>query len=324
MPDRKKTVAVAFFRGMFLLFAGSILACSMAACSPLRESPLVEIENREEQYEKMEQELEDLKEIKIKRVSAKRWEQLHQKLYEHYFRNKDDKKHIEVTEDEDSGDIIYRTEDTYEILGWGEYGISYSADFREEDVLYYEDTDEEVIEEEVEKLFKVLGLEYNNKENGYAIGKIAIQGDNAREVHIKRYIGGKELSMAGNRSMDTVDNVEVTFGDNQIIGVFLQTICNVVEITDGKEVLVDSPQKACKLLANYINSWGYGKMKVNTLKLTYMPVSEEDGVYTLGPVADFYTEPEPDSNVKVEQVYQVDLATKEVDTNFYCSYYTVE
>lgn len=307
---------------LLFFLAGSFIACSLTACSSIRGNNFIEIENKEEQYKKMEQELKDLKKIKVKRVSAKRWEELREKIYENYFRNKDDKEHIERTVDDDSGSMVYRAEDMYQLLQWGEYGIHYCGDFFREDYVYYQDTDEKVMEEEIEKLFKILGLEYNNKENGYAVGKVVIQGDNATEVHFKRYIDGKELSMAGNRSMDRVDEVQVTFGNNQIIDISLLVLSDVVEITDGEEVSVDSPQKAYKLLVNFINSWGYGIKKINTMQIAYMPIQEEDGVYTLGPVADFYTAPIGDE--KVESVYQVDLTTKEVDTNSCCSYHTIE
>ena len=57
-------------------------------------------------------------------------------------------------------------------------------------------------------------MPYNDKNNGYAIGKKMIHGDNSVEVHLKKYVEGKEISLAAEADQEDVsvlDEMDIIF-----------------------------------------------------------------------------------------------------------------
>lgn len=301
-----------------------MLCLLLTACDQMGTG-LITIENEAEQFAKMEQELKDLKTIKVKYIAPERYTKMKEIIYNNYFRNRDDKKHQEEeTEhykvngvEHSSHRIIYRTEDMYQLMHCWDDGVYFFGEFFGENYIY-KTTEEEAIQRETEKLFGLLGLEFNNRENGYVIDRKVVMEDNSVEVHVKKYIEGKETSLAFSpypTEMPTeVEEVQLVFGDNQLIGIDFHRLTEVVEIKDyERELLVDSPEKAYNLMENYVSSTrGMIKLSVDTARIAYIVRKEEDGIYTLWPMADFYTEID-----KARVLLQVDLTTKEVWDTFF-------
>ena len=302
----------------------------LTACNSQSEGSFIKIDKQDEQFAKMQQELDDLKTIEVKYIPRERMEKFQKIIYKHYFRRNDDKKHQEATidknEDGTEHTIVYNTKDIYQLMEWGETYIYYNGTVFGEEQYYkktgkdycYEPIEEAVIQKEIKKLFERLGLPYGDKKNGYVIDREIIQGDNSVVVYMKRYIDEKELTLAYPPTQDMpekIDDVEITLGNNQIIGINLRRLSETVNIKNyDEEISVNSPQKAYKLFANYILSMrGSGELDVDVARIAYMASEEKNGVYTLEPRADFYTTVDD-----VKKVYQVNLITKEVWDNIYC------
>ena len=196
-----------------------VLSSSCLACGQIESGSSINIENETEQYKKMEQELKDLKTIQVKCLEPKQYKKMKEIIYKNYFRRNNDKKHQEEENIDDDYRIIYRTEDMYQLMMWGDSYVYYSAELFGEDYVY-ELTEEQVIREETGKLFERLGLEFDNIENGYVIDRIIVRDDNSVEVCVKKYIKGKELSLADppeEEMPDKVDNIVIEFGNNQFL-----------------------------------------------------------------------------------------------------------
>ena len=152
-----------------------IMTFFLTACSA---DSLVEIENKDVQFQEVNKQLKDLKQIKVKGLDDDQMEKMRQIVYQNYFRRREDIKHQEKKGTNAEGTIVYKSDDMYQLLEWGVNGFYFRGDFFGEDYKY-KGTDDAVIEKETELLLKRLGLNYNDKNNGYAIGKKMIQGDNS-------------------------------------------------------------------------------------------------------------------------------------------------
>lgn len=308
---RKKIVTI------IVLF---LLAYNLSACSPVGTASLIEIENEEEQYKEVEKELEDLKEIQVKCFAPERFEEMKDIIYENYFLNKDDVEHQEEEENDFYKSLIYETgdDDQCQRLDWGDDFVSYSRGVFGGD---YGKTEEGVIREEVEKLCKLLGLKYNDGEDGYVIERMFLQGNNTIEVYLKRNIKGKGLSLACALTVETqkVEDIIITFGSNQVRGIDLRRLSESAAVKEyQEEVFVDDPWKACKLLDNFFRTWGFEKKTIDRVQIAYVTSREEEGIYTLRPMVEFYIK--TDRIGEMGRVYRVDLTTKEVGNTFYCCY----
>lgn len=292
---------------------------SLSACSPVMTDSFIEIENEAEQYKKIEQELNDLKTIKVKHITQERLEEMQKIIYENYFCYKDDTAHLKEEYHDSIMSITHETEEFYQDIDWSfHYGfISYNKHFPEKDDMEeedrYETTTEQVILEETERFCNLLGLEYNNEENGYVIDRTTVNMDNSVDVHLRRRFNGKECSLR-NYSVEITEAgwFELLFGDNQLLSIHILRPLDVVEITDYKEtVLVNSPQKAYKLLTSYISAVrGTEKITVDTARVAYTAVQEEDGIYTLRPMIEFIEKQHGKGYAL--NIHQIDLTTKEI------------
>ena len=147
----------------------------LTACNSQSEGSLIKIDKQDEQFAKMQQELDDLKTIEVKYIPRERMEKFQKIIYKHYFRRNDDKKHQEATidknEDGTEHTIIYNTKDIYQLMEWGETYIYYNGTVFGEEQYYkktgkdycYEPTEEAVIQKEIKKLFERLGLPYGDR-----------------------------------------------------------------------------------------------------------------------------------------------------------------
>ena len=286
---------------------------------------LLETKNQAEQFEKMQEELNDLKSIKVKLLPKRKMKEFSRKIYENYFRNKsaDDQW---ATDDDGVNSIRYDKGEILENIDYGDDFVSYLGYLFGEDVIY-DATEEEVIQKETEKLFKLLNLPYGNTENGYAIDKVVVNEDKSVQVHLKKYIEGKETTLAEDsltEGLYPVENIELTFGNNQIIEIDMRKLTEVVDVQSySEEVRVDTPQKARKLVDGYISDLGEysvsadGKVHeipdsvIETARISYVTEKEKDGTITLRPMAEFYED--------IEHVYQVDLTTEKAEQVVWCS-----
>ena len=107
----RKREAVVFAIGLLFLSASSLIACS-----PVRTASLVKIENKEEQFQKIEKELEDLKEIKVKCLAPERFKEMKDIIYENYFCNKEDTEHLLEKESDGYHSLTYEGEDMYQLM----------------------------------------------------------------------------------------------------------------------------------------------------------------------------------------------------------------
>lgn len=299
-----------------------VLATSLLfSCDVIGADSFIEIEQKEEQYKKVEEELGDLKEIRVKNLDSKRVEEMKDVIYKNYFRRHEDTEHQKENLIDGVHSIVYKTEDMYQLMDWSDNYVHYIGNLFGEDYIY-EATEEQVIQEEMETLFNRLGLPYNDKKNGYVIDKKVVQGNNSVEVHVKRYIEGKEVTLACEveEKEPTIEQVTIVFGNNQIISIDLTGLSEVVEIKDYKEeVFVDSPEKAYKLLTNFVSTaFGTEKRCVDTVRISYVPEKTDTEIVVLQPKVEFY---EKD---RIGNIYQVDIATKEVRSAFWACLMTME
>ena len=296
-----------------------VLSLFLTACST---DSFIEIENKEAQYKEVEKQLNDLKDIKVKYIDSKRIEEMKDVVYQYYFRRRDDKKHQQEEYMNELHSIVYESKDIYQIMEWSNIGVHYAGEFFGEDYMY-ETTDEQVIKKEIELLFKRLGLPYNNKRNGYVIDKKIVHGNNSIEMHMKKYIEGKEVSLSSiGGNVPEVELLTVTFGNNQIIDIDLTGLTETVEVKKHKDdVLVNSPEKAYKLLNDFMaTSYGMNKYVIDTVRVSYVEDEPQDGIIPLRPMVEFY-EKEKEYMGNVEQV---NPSTKEVRTANWASPLIIE
>ena len=295
-----------------------IMTFFLTACSA---DSLVEIENKDAQFQEVNKQLKDLKQIKVKGMDDNQMEKMRQIVYQNYFRRREDIKHQEKKGTNAEGTIVYKSDDMYQLLEWGVNGFYFRGDFFGEDYKY-KGTDDAVIEKETKLLLKRLGLRYNDKNNGYAIGKKMIHGNNSVEVHLKKYVEGKEISLAASNLEDVsvLDEMDIIFGDNQVIGIRIYRLTETVEVKKLKEdVLVNNADKAYKLMSSFVNeAYGLEKRSMDTVWVSYAIKEEDNGTFTMRPVVDFY-----DTSF-IGRIIQVDVCTKGVESAIWASPTSVE
>ena len=70
-----------------------ILSLTLTACDVSEIGSLIEVENQTEQFDKMTEELSDLKEIRVKNIPLERYKKMRDIIYDKYFiHNKEDDK----------------------------------------------------------------------------------------------------------------------------------------------------------------------------------------------------------------------------------------
>ena len=295
-----------------------IMTFFLTACSA---DSLVEIENKDAQFQEVNKQLKDLKQIKVKGMDDDQMEKMRQIVYQNYFRRREDIKHQEKKGTNAEGTIVYKSDDMYQLLEWGVNGFYFHGNFFGDDYKY-KGTDDAVIEKETELLLKRLGLNYNDKNNGYAIGKKMIHGDNSVEVHLKKYVEGKEISLAASNLEDVsvLDEMDIIFGDNQVIGIRIYRLTETVEVKKLKEdVLVNNADKAYKLMSSFVNeAYGLEKRSMDTVWVSYAIKEEDNGTFTMRPVVDFY------DKSFIGRIIQVDVCTKGVESAIWASPTSVE
>ena len=295
-----------------------IMTFFLTACSA---DSLVEIENRDAQFQEVNKQLKDLKQIKVKGLDDDQMEKMRQIVYQNYFRRREDIKHQEKKGTNAEGTIVYKSDDMYQLFDWSNTSVEYAGEFFGEDYRY-KGTDDAVIEKETKLLLKRLGLRYNDKNNGYAIGKKMIHGNNSVEVHLKKYVEGKEISLAASNLEDVsvLDEMDIIFGDNQVIGIRIYRLTETVEVKKLKEdVLVNNADKAYKLMSSFVNeAYGLEKRSMDTVWVSYAIKEEDNGTFTMRPVVDFY-----DTSF-IGRIIQVDVCTKGVESAIWASPTSVE
>ena len=297
-----------------------VLSLFLTACSA---DSFIEIENKEAQYKEVEKHLNDLKDIKVKYIDSKRIEEIKDIIYKYYFRSSEDTEHQKTEVFDGVHSIDYESEDISQLLEWNDNSVYYIGMLFGEDYIY-KTTDEQVIQKEIELLFKRLGLAINDKQNGYVIDKIIIQADNTAEVHIKRCIEGKEITIAtrGERQIKEIEKLIVTFGNNQIIGIDFSGMTETVEVKDYKDdVLVNSPEKAYKLLSNFMAAaYGIEKNTMDKVCVSYVEDIPDNEIIPLRPVVEFYEKEQQ----YMGNVIQVNVLTKEVRSAKWTSLTVIE
>ena len=295
-----------------------IMTFILTACSA---DSLVEIENRDTQFQEVNKQLKDLKQIKVKDIDVSKVEKMKDIIYQNYFRRREDTKHQEEEYTNEIHNLIYKTDDMHQLLTWDDVSVEYAGEFFGEDYKY-KGTDDAVIEKETKLLLKRLGLRYNDKNNGYAIGKKMIHGDNSVEVHLKKYVEGKEISLAAGDQEDVtrLDEVDIIFGDDQVIGIRIYRLTETVEVKNLKEdALVNNADKAYKLMTSFVNeAYGLEKRPMDTVWVSYAIKEEDNGTFTMRPVVDFY------DKSFIGRIIQVDVCTKGVESAIWASPTSVE
>ncbi len=295
-----------------------IMTFFLTACSA---DSLVEIENKDAQFQEVNKQLKDLKQIKVKDIDVSKVEKMKDIIYQNYFRRREDTKHQEEEYTNEIHNLIYKADDMHQLLTWDDVSVEYAGEFFGEDYKY-KGTDDAVIEKETELLLKRLGLPYNDKNNGYAIGKKMIQGDNSVEVHLKKYVEGKEISLAAGDQEDVtrLDEMDIIFGDNQVIGIRIYRLTETVEVKKLKEdALVNNADKAYKLMTSFVNeAYGLEKRPMDTVWVSYAIKEEDNGTFTMRPVVDFY------DKSFIGRIIQVDVCTKGVESTLWASPTSVE
>ena len=295
-----------------------IMTFFLTACSA---DSLVEIENKDAQFQEVNKQLKDLKQIKVKDIDVSKVEKMKDIIYQNYFRRREDTKHQEEEYTNEIHNLIYKADDMHQLLTWDDVSVEYAGEFFGEDYKY-KGTDDAVIEKETKLLLKRLGLRYNDKNNGYAIGKKMIHGNNSVEVHLKKYVEGKEISLAASNLEDVsvLDEMDIIFGDNQVIGIRIYRLTETVEVKKLKEdVLVNNADKAYKLMSSFVNeAYGLEKRSMDTVWVSYAIKEEDNGTFTMRPVVDFY-----DTSF-IGRIIQVDVCTKGVESAIWASPTSVE
>ena len=295
-----------------------IMTFFLTACSA---DSLVEIENKDAQFQEVNKQLKDLKQIKVKDIDVSKVEKMKDIIYQNYFRRREDTKHQEEEYTNEIHNLIYKADDMHQLLTWDDVSVEYAGEFFGEDYRY-KGTDDAVIEKETKLLLKRLGLRYNDKNNGYAIGKKMIHGNNSVEVHLKKYVEGKEISLAASNLEDVsvLDEMDIIFGDNQVIGIRIYRLTETVEVKKLKEdALVNNADKAYKLMSSFVNeAYGLEKRSMDTVWVSYAIKEEDNGTFTMRPVVDFY-----DTSF-IGRIIQVDVCTKGVESAIWASPTSVE
>ena len=295
-----------------------IMTFFLTACSA---DSLVEIENRDAQFQEVNKQLKDLKQIKVKDIDVSKVEKMKDIIYQNYFRRREDTKHQEEEYTNEIHNLIYKADDMHQLLTWDDVSVEYAGEFFGEDYKY-KGTDDAVIEKETKLLLKRLGLRYNDKNNGYAIGKKMIHGNNSVEVHLKKYVEGKEISLAAGDQEDVtrLDEVDIIFGDDQVIGIRIYRLTETVEVKNLKEdALVNNADKAYKLMTSFVNeAYGLEKRPMDTVWVSYAIKEEDNGTFTMRPVVDFY------DKSFIGRIIQVDVCTKGVESTLWASPTSVE
>ena len=304
----------------------ALLSLILTACDVSRIGSLIEVKNQAEQFDKMIEELSDLKEIKVKNIPLERYKKTRDIIYDKYFvhNKEDDKKYIiEESSESNSGmcyELRYEKDKEYEMLVYRDNYIQWTGDNMSSDYKIEEIPDEKIMEKEVEKLFQLFDLPLGNSENGYMIDTLSIDDDNTGTVVLKRYMEGKELSTMPSLfpDIEEVENIMISFAGNKIVGIDITGLAEEVTVVPYKnDVLVNDPQKAHKIIDDYIRSTTssyiateQGMVKkeeeelvIERARITYVVQSQEDGVSILYPMAEFETQ---------ERTYHIDLTTKEV------------
>ena len=281
-----------------------IMTFFLTACSA---DSLVEIENKDAQFQEVNKQLKDLKQIKVKGMDVSKVEKMKDIVYKNYFRRRKDTKHQEKEGTNAEGTIVYKSDDMYQLFGWSNTSVEYAGEFFGEEY-NYKGTDDAVIEKETKLLLKRLGLRYNDKNNGYAIGKKMIHRDNSVEVHLKKYVEGKEISLAASNQEDVLalDEIDITFGDDQVIAIDVYRLTETVEVKKLKEdALVNNADKAYKLMTSFVNeAYGLEKKSMDTVWVSYAVKEEDNGTFTMRPVVEFY------DKGFIGRIIQVDVCTK--------------
>ena len=295
-----------------------IMTFFLTACSA---DSLVEIENKDAQFQEVNKQLKDLKQIKVKGMDVSKVEKMKDIVYKNYFRRRKDTKHQEKEGTNAEGTIVYKSDDMYQLFGWSNTSVEYAGEFFGEEY-NYKGTDDAVIEKETKLLLKRLGLRYNDKNNGYAIGKKMIHRDNSVEVHLKKYVEGKEISLAASNQEDVLalDEIDITFGDDQVIAIDVYRLTETVEVKKLKEdALVNNADKAYKLMTSFVNeAYGLEKRSMDTVWVSYTMKEEDNGTFTMRPVVDFY------DKGFIGRIIQVDVCTKGVESAIWASPTSVE
>ena len=290
-----------------------IMTFFLTACSA---DSLVEIENKDAQFQEVNKQLKDLKEIKVKGMNVSKVEKMKDIIYQNYFRRKEEIKNQENEYTNQTHNLVYKADDMYQLLTWDDVSVEYAGDFFGEDYRY-KGTDDAVIEKETKLLLKRLDLTYNDKNNGYAIGKKMIQGDNSVEVHLKKYVEGKEISLAAGDQEDVtrLDEMDIIFGNDQVIGIRVYRLTETVEVKKLKEdALVNNADKAYKLMTSFVNeAYGLEKRPMDTVWVSYAIKEEDNGTFTMRPVVEFY------DKGFIGRIIQVDVCTKGVESALWAS-----
>ncbi len=290
-----------------------IMTFFLTACSA---DSLVEIENKDAQFQEVNKQLKDLKQIKVKGMDVSKVEKMKDIVYKNYFRRRKDTKHQEKEGTNAEGTIVYKSDDMYQLFGWSNTSVEYAGEFFGEEY-NYKGTDDAVIEKETKLLLKRLGLRYNDKNNGYAIGKKMIHRDNSVEVHLKKYVEGKEISLAASNQEDVLalDEIDITFGDDQVIAIDVYRLTETVEVKKLKEdALVNNADKAYKLMTSFVNeAYGLEKKSMDTVWVSYAVKEEDNGTFTMRPVVEFY------DKGFIGRIIQVDVCTKGVESALWAS-----
>ena len=290
-----------------------IMTFFLTACSA---DSLVEIENKDAQFQEVNKQLKDLKQIKVKGMDVSKVEKMKYIVYKNYVRRRKDTKHQEKEGTNAEGTIVYKSDDMYQLFGWSNTSVEYAGEFFGEEY-NYKGTDDAVIEKETKLLLKRLGLRYNDKNNGYAIGKKMIHRDNSVEVHLKKYVEGKEISLAASNQEDVLalDEIDITFGDDQVIAIDVYRLTETVEVKKLKEdALVNNADKAYKLMTSFVNeAYGLEKKSMDTVWVSYAVKEEDNGTFTMRPVVEFY------DKGFIGRIIQVDVCTKGVESALWAS-----
>ena len=94
-----------------------IMTFFLTACSA---DSLVEIENRDAQFQEVNKQLKDLKQIKVKGLDDDQMEKMRQIVYQNYFRRKEEKKYQENEYTNETHNLIYKADDMHQLLTWDE------------------------------------------------------------------------------------------------------------------------------------------------------------------------------------------------------------
>ena len=110
-----------------------IMTFFLTACSA---DSLVEIENRDAQFQKVNKQLKDLKQIKVKGMDVSKVEKMKDIIYQNYFRRREDTKHQEKEGTNAEGTIVYKSDDMYQLFDWSNTSVEYAGEFFGEDYRY--------------------------------------------------------------------------------------------------------------------------------------------------------------------------------------------